>query len=722
MAETDGIVVKAIAATAVITILIAGICFYLFYRYAMGRQRMKTRFISSFRREAVREPHEFRQRGGIVKGVLVDENGLEVLYLRRLEGGQLRSCVSTVWFNPMEEEEERVSSRGNKPNICKPIQQISSIHQPSDCVDLSEVVKPAPPQLQHPRDPQTEKPIPPPDLRPQAPPLPPLVTVPPPPPPPPPTVPTNVTPKPPPPPMPGKGYPAAPPPFRSGGLASSLKPPTAPRGKVSSSSTADAETEERSKGNSEAQMKMRPFHWDKVNTNSDHSLVWNEINDGSFRFDDELMETLFGYNAAKRKSPETKYISSSTGSSNSASPAQIFILDPRKSQNTAIVLKSLAISRKEILDALLEGRGLDGDTLEKLTKISPTQEETSKILQFTGNPTRLADGESFLYHILKATPSAFIRINAMLFRSNYDPEILHLKESLQTLEFGCKELRTRGIFLKLLEAILKAGNRMNAGSARGNAQGFNLSALRKLSYVKSTDGKTTLLHFVVEQVLRSEGKRCQLVDKNHGLGRSNSKDSSDQDSNSLEAKEERDKECIMLGLPILGGLSTEFFNVKKAATIDYDNLMSMSPNLTVKVTEIRQLVTQCGNGERGGFVKEMKGFLEECEDELKVVREEQKRVMELVKRTTEFYQAGAPRDKGASPLQIFGFVKDFLDKVDQVCIDVTKKLQKKTARIVGSSPPLSPTTRTSIMFQNLQSYFTPEKDRSSSSSELDDDF
>lgn len=311
----------------------------------------------------------------------------------------------------------------------------------------------------------------------------------------------------------------------------------------------------------------------------------------------------------------------------------------------------------------------------------------------------------------------------MLFRSNYDPDILHLKESLQTLEFGCKELRARGIFLKLLEAILKAGNRMNAGTARGNAKGFNLSALRKLSYVKSTDGKTTLLQFVVEQVVRAEGKHC-AINRNQGSGRLNTQDSenNDQDSDCPTDKEDRDKEYLMLGLPVLGSLRTEFSNVKKAATIDPDTFMNECPKLILRVIEIRQLVTQCGNDERGEFVKGMKGFIEECEEELKVVREEQTRVMQLVKRTTDFYQAGASKDKGAHPLQIFIFVKDFLDMVDQACTEITKKLQKKNVKAVESSPLLSPSTRASVMFQNLQSYFTPEKSGSTSFNKSEDDF
>ncbi|KAL4634290.1 hypothetical protein ACB092_04G188700 [Castanea dentata] len=290
------------------------------------------------------------------------------------------------------------------------------------------------------------------------------------------------------------------------------------------------------KGTGAGQMKLKPLHWDKVVATAGHSMVWDEIVDGSFRFDDDLMETLFGYANTSIKSHEEENILSTSSKSNTVPPAQIFILEPRKSQNIAIVLKSLIISRKEILDALFEGQGLGTDTLEKLTKMAPTQEEEAKILQFNGNPTKLADAESFLYHILKAVPSAFTRFNAMLFRTNYDPDILHLKESLQALESGSKELKSRGLFLKLLEAILKAGNRMNAGTARGNAQGFNLTALRKLSDVKSTDGKTTLLHFVVEQVAQSEG-RHHLISQNHSLCRRIGQSISTENSDSLTAEE-----------------------------------------------------------------------------------------------------------------------------------------------------------------------------------------
>ncbi|KAI5417594.1 hypothetical protein KIW84_042267 [Lathyrus oleraceus] len=144
-----------------------------------------------------------------------------------------------------------------------------------------------------------------------------------------------------------------------------------------------------------------------------------------------------------------------------------FILDPRKSQNTAIVLKSLAVSRKEIVDALIDGQGLNADTIEKLSRIAPTEEEQSHILEYEGDTTKLAAAESFLL--------------------NYDSEIKEIGEILQTLEMACTN--------------------------RGNAQAFNLVSLRKLSDVKSVDGKTTLPHFVVEEVVRSKGKHACGNDK-----------------------------------------------------------------------------------------------------------------------------------------------------------------------------------------------------------------
>lgn len=427
------------------------------------------------------------------------------------------------------------------------------------------------------------------------------------------------------------------------------------------------------------------------------------------------MEALFGYVATNRKTPQE---GTSAGQNNEKlnPTAKIFILDSRRSQNAAIVIRSLGITRRELIEGLLEGKGLNVETLEKLNRIAPTREEKIQILAFDGDVGRLADAESFLYHLLKAVPAAFNRINAMLFRFSYGSEINQLKDSLKTLDSACNELRSSRVFTKLLEAILKAGNRLNAGTARGDAQGFNLTALLKLSDYKSSDGKTTLLHFVVHEVVRNEGRRCVMI-RNNSLARSNSQRSSGSNPkpDDPKSKEEQEREFLKLGLPIVGGLSSELQNVKNAATIDYDIISRSSSSMTGRISETRQLVLKCGADGAGDFVKEMKEFLGGADNEMKEIKEEHIRVMEFVKRTTEYYQAGAFKDK--QPLQLFVIVNNFVGMVDRACIDIARSLQQRKANTnsAGGSPasPSSPPTpdvlRTRVTFPRLPDNFLSEK-------------
>ncbi|PPS11348.1 hypothetical protein GOBAR_AA09293 [Gossypium barbadense] len=561
--DDNSTIAKAVAATAGSTIVIAAVFFFCIRRYVLAQRKSERVGDSSQGGQPRVPPDEFARVNGNIKGLIVDENGLDVLYWRQLQNGDNKIEFRQEVLHVPKDEEEGGGGMVRKGSRSKKRDK-SSMSKPGE-------------------------------------------------------------------------------------------------------SSGDGENN---------QVKLKPLHWDKVNKkNADHSMVWDKINGGSFKFDDDLMEALFGYVATNRKSPTGDSSSKNTKSVNNGSPSQIMVLDARKSQNIAIVLKSLALSRRELLDALNEGQGLEADTLEKLMRIAPTEEEQSQILDFDGDPTRLADADSFLFHILKALPSAFTRLNAMQFRSNYDLEILHMKESLQALELGCKELRSQRLFLKLLEAILKAGNRMNAGTARGNAQAFNLTSLLKLSDVKSTDGKTTLLHFVVEEVVRSEGKKCFIS-------------------------------------RMVGGLSAEFTNVKKAAAIDFKIFSGTCSALAARVAEIKQLVLHCMADGKGGFVQEMKGFINDAEEELKVIREEQKRVMDVVKRTTEYYQAEASKD----PFQVFVIVKDFLAMVDQVCVEIARNQQRRKSSTAnyGSQSPNSQESRTKMRFPVLPANFMADKSRSNS--------
>ena len=63
-----------------------------------------------------------------------------------------------------------------------------------------------------------------------------------------------------------------------------------------------------------------------------------------------MIETLFGYNAVDKNRKARK-----ESSSQDPSPLYIQILDPKKSQNLAILLRALNVTTEEVRDALHEG-------------------------------------------------------------------------------------------------------------------------------------------------------------------------------------------------------------------------------------------------------------------------------------------------------------------------------------------------------------------------------
>lgn len=215
---------------------------------------------------------------------------------------------------------------------------------------------------------------------------------------------------------------------------------------------------------------------------------------------------------------------------------------------------------------------------------------------------------------------------------------------------------------------------MNVGTIRGGARAFKLDALLKLSDVKGTDGKTTLLHFVVQEIIRSEGIRVS----DSIMGMINQK-------NKNKTPEEKEEYYRRMGLDLVSGLSTELYNVKKTATIDLDVLASSVSNLSDGMAKIKHLIAMdlCNDEENGNLVKSMKSFLNHAEKNLKELQEDENRVFSHVKEITEYFHGDVSKEEG-NPLRIFVIVRDFLGMLDHVC----KELRSfKTSR---SPNPLAP--------------------------------
>ncbi|XP_074358541.1 formin-like protein 5 [Apium graveolens] len=458
---------------------------------------------------------------------------------------------------------------------------------------------------------------------------------------------------------PSAGNPAAPPPPPNIGRPHPPNPPKlgilpkhGPHGK---SRKGASETDNQ-------KAKLKPFFWDKVLANPEQSMVWNQIKTGSFQFDEEMMEDLFGYSNNKDKNDE---IITKRNQAAFEAPQFIQILDPKKSHNLSILLKAINVTTEEICDAIQEGNELPAELIETLLKMAPTSQEELRLRLYDDDISKLGPADRFIKTLIEI-PFAYMRLEALLFMCTLQNETPSVKDSFTVLEVACKELKNSRLFLKLLEAVLKTGNRMNDGTFRGGAQAFKLDTLLKLSDVKGADGKTTLLHFVILEIIRTEGLRAARRLKDSSS--MNSSNTEDIHENSVQ---ETPENLCNLGLDVVSNLSTELANVKRAAVVDRDMLTSTVTKLGFSLKHSKEFLYNEMSSEEAEceFRSTLASFIEQAEYDIVWMLEEEKRITALVKSTAEYFHGTPGRDEA---MHLFIIVRDFLVMVDKVCQEVKK--------------------------------------------------
>ncbi|RZR76621.1 hypothetical protein BHM03_00001463 [Ensete ventricosum] len=241
---------------------------------------------------------------------------------------------------------------------------------------------------------------------------------------------------------------------------------------------------------------------------------------------------------------------------------------------------------------------------------------------------------------------------------------------------ACEELRSSRMFHKLLEAVLKTGNRMNAGTRHGEADAFKLDALLKLVDVRGTDGKTTLLHFVVQAISRVEGSHLFALNPSSIKTPSNT---------------ESDLECCRLGLHVVSRLGIELSNVKKAAAMDCVMVSSYAMRLggeIGKIHEVLQLNDSFSKDDGRSFHDAIIGFLRKAEGAILDIQARESFVLSMVKETTEFFHGDLAKEED-HPFRIFVVVRDFLAVLDQVCREV-EKIDEHDTIIMARQLPVRP--------------------------------
>ncbi|XWS09872.1 hypothetical protein CRYUN_Cryun39dG0026800 [Craigia yunnanensis] len=142
----------------------------------------------------------------------------------------------------------------------------------------------------------------------------------------------------------------------------------------------------------------------------------------------------------------------------------------------------------------------------------------------------------------------------------------------------------------------------------------------ELSDVKGIDGKTTLLHFVVQEVIRTEGLRAARVAR-----KSKSFNSIKSDDLLEDVSPDTEEHYRSLGLQVVSRLSSELENVKKAAALDAENLTGTVAKLGHALLKACDFLNSemKSTEEESGFHETLKCFVQNAEADVMSLLEEE---------------------------------------------------------------------------------------------------
>ena len=205
------------------------------------------------------------------------------------------------------------------------------------------------------------------------------------------------------------------------------------------------------------------------------------------------MESLFTIHAK---------LKSNSASDRFSRPKEILVLDPKRSNQINIGIRGLppVSSLKELIEKM-DDTTISRAGVEKLQNLIPGEEELAQIKEAAKDADEdmpLGTAEQFLL-MMSSIPGLECRLKLWAFKVDFKAMERDICEPLVALREGMKAVKSSDTFAALMAVVLAMGNTLN----RSKVSGFQLDYLSKLSWVKDTSSKHSLLHHVT-QVLMSE--------------------------------------------------------------------------------------------------------------------------------------------------------------------------------------------------------------------------
>ncbi|XP_067944718.1 inverted formin-2-like isoform X2 [Watersipora subatra] len=256
--------------------------------------------------------------------------------------------------------------------------------------------------------------------------------------------------------------------------------------------------------------KMKTYNWNKIQNrflNADEQNVWAQVAKAKDKVEPNYgrVEELFCQKVigkTESSAPEEKKKKSE----------EITLLDPKKSMNVNIFMKQFKMPNSEVVVKIKKGAAeeLGQEKLLGLMKILPTSEEIETIKSFSGDVTKLGSAEKFFRELVGLSDFK-LRIETMIIQTEFSSIETEITADLQLYQKAINETMGNPSLDEFLRLVLRLGNFINTGKYSGDAQGFKISSLSKLMDTKANRARVTLLHYIVEEIVKQDQNVLNFV-------------------------------------------------------------------------------------------------------------------------------------------------------------------------------------------------------------------
>lgn len=260
---------------------------------------------------------------------------------------------------------------------------------------------------------------------------------------------------------------------------------------------------------STSKIQRKRLHWNELSIErigEDGTTFWSTATVTEEAIIPSELVTLFVRDASNANRPSTARKRGPKSAQAPGREERITLVDRKRATNVGIALATIKTSYHSIAECLHQltlsssGCVLSEQMLQTLADLMPTTAEVKAVQRFTGKVERLGEAEQF-FHAMMPVNHRQERVECLLFQLSFPRQVAEIRDAIHTLLCACNEVRWSSTLHRALKVALAVGNEMNGHDRR--AKGFALSSLPKLSATKGFDGKTTVLHVVV-QIMNGE--------------------------------------------------------------------------------------------------------------------------------------------------------------------------------------------------------------------------